>query len=56
MAIIQIPSIISVFLTIAFFTLIFGLIFWGIRSINRSVTSRRIRRKLAAAKMAAEKL
>ena len=49
-----IPSIISVFLTIAFFTLVFGLIFWGIKSINHSVSSRRIRRKLAAAKMAGE--
>jgi hypothetical protein len=54
MAITPIPSIISVFLTIGFFTLVFGLIFWGIRAINRTVSSRRIRRKLAAAKMAGE--
>jgi hypothetical protein len=41
-------------MTIAFFTLLFGLIIWGIRSINRTISSRRIRRKLAAAKMAGE--
>ncbi len=41
-------------MTIAFFTLLFGLIIWGIRSINRTISSRRIRRKLAAAKMAEE--
>ncbi|MBY9000499.1 MAG: hypothetical protein KGD64_06260 [Candidatus Heimdallarchaeota archaeon] len=49
-----IPSIISVLITTAFFGLLFGLIFWGIRAINRSLSSRRIRRKLSAAKMAGE--
>ncbi len=41
-------------MTIAFFTLLFGLIIWGIKSINKTLASRRIRRKLAAAKMAGE--
>jgi hypothetical protein len=41
-------------MTIAFFSLVFGLIIWGIRKFNSTISSRRIRRKLAAAKMAGE--
>jgi hypothetical protein len=43
-------------MTIAFFSLVFGFIIWGIKTINRTVSSRRIRRKLAAAKMAGEQV
>ncbi len=51
-AITYIPSIFSVFITIGFFTLIFGIIFWGIRKINRNISDKRLRRKLTAASMA----
>ena len=52
MAPIFIPSVFSVFITIGFFALLFGLLFWGIRKINKNITDRRLRRKLAAAGMA----
>jgi hypothetical protein len=51
MAPIFIPSIFSVFITVGFFALVFGLLSWGIRKLNRNLTDRRLRRKLAAASM-----
>ncbi|MFW9852422.1 MAG: hypothetical protein ACFFDS_05745 [Candidatus Thorarchaeota archaeon] len=52
MAITYIPSIFSVFITIGFFAIVFGLIFWGIRKINKNISDKRLRRKLTAASMA----
>ncbi|MHA1224402.1 MAG: hypothetical protein ACTSSG_14465 [Candidatus Heimdallarchaeaceae archaeon] len=46
-----IPSLFSVFLSIAFFGLVFSLIFWIIRKISVSAKQQRLRRKLAAASM-----
>ncbi|MHA1667569.1 MAG: hypothetical protein ACTSX6_05325 [Candidatus Heimdallarchaeaceae archaeon] len=46
-----IPSLFSVFLSIAFFGLLFSLIFWIIRKISVSAKQQRLRRKLAAASM-----
>ena len=54
MAITEIPSIISTFLMMGIFTIIFAFIFWVIRKINKTTTNRKLRRKLAAAKMAGE--
>jgi len=51
MAPIFIPSIFSVFITVGFFALVFGLLFWGIRKLNKNISDRRLRRKLAAASM-----
>jgi hypothetical protein len=51
MAPIFIPSIFSVFITVGFFALVFGLLFWGIRKLNKNISERRLRRKLAAASM-----
>ncbi|NPD90002.1 MAG: hypothetical protein HGN29_14915 [Asgard group archaeon] len=51
MAPIFIPSIFSVFITVGFFALVFGLLSWGLRKLNTNVTNRRLRRKLAAASM-----
>ena len=49
-----IPEIISVFLTTGVVGLVIGLVFWGIRRVNREVSNRRLRRKLSAAAMAKE--
>ena len=54
MAITTIPYVVSVFLTMGIFAVVFGFIFWAIRKINRTTSNRKLRRKLAAAKMAGE--
>jgi cbb3-type cytochrome oxidase subunit 3 len=51
MAPIIIPSIISAFIVIIFFGIVFGFLFWALRKLNKGITNRRLRRKLAASAM-----
>ncbi|MCG3216590.1 MAG: hypothetical protein KAS63_07685 [Candidatus Heimdallarchaeota archaeon] len=51
-----IPPIISMLGSVAVLGIILGIIFWGIRKLNKVIAGRRIRRKLAAASMAGEQL
>ncbi len=47
-----INPIFSVFLTMGFFGLLFTGLFYGIMKLNNTLTNRKLKRKLAAARMA----
>ncbi|MCK4845799.1 MAG: hypothetical protein KAS95_09010 [Candidatus Heimdallarchaeota archaeon] len=49
-----IPSLVSMFITMAFFGIVIFLLTTGVRSLNRRISNIRLRRKLTAAKMIGE--
>lgn len=49
-----IPSLVSMFITMAFFGIVIFLLTVGVRTLNRRISNIRLRRKLTAAKMIGE--